>query len=37
VFEDKDFEILQQAKGDDTCTEALVKWAKMVLKDRESE
>ena len=36
VFEDKDFEILQQAKGEDTWTEALVKGAKIVLKDRES-
>ena len=36
VFEDKDFEILQQAKGEDTRIEAPVKWAKIVLKDRES-
>ncbi len=33
VFEDKDFELLQQAKGEDTWTEALVKWANIVLKE----
>ena len=33
VFEDKDFDILQQAKGEDTWTEALVKWANIVLKE----
>ena len=37
VFEDKDFEILQQAKGEDTWAKALIKWAKIVLKDRESQ
>ena len=33
VFEDNDFELLQQAKGEDTWTEALVKWANIVLKE----
>ena len=37
VFEDKDFEILQQAKGEDTWAKALIKWANIVLKDRESQ
>jgi len=32
VFEDNNFEILRRAKGDDTWTDALVKWAKMVLE-----
>ena len=37
VFSDEHFEILQHAKGKDTWTEALVKWAKMVLKKNKSQ
>ncbi len=37
VFEDKDFELFQQAKGEDTWTEALVKWANIVLKEVKDE
>ena len=37
VFEDKDFDILQQAKREDTWTEALVKWANIVLKEVKDE
>jgi len=36
VFEDDDFDILRRAKGEDTWAEALVKWAKIVLKEAKS-